>query len=98
MDEMEQHAFWLDVEAQPVFAFGEEEQQVFWSDMEALPTFAAGEDEQHVFKLNETLEHDCGLPSVASGTNFFVLSRLDVEQLFFGLVIAWSFTGDRSVA
>lgn len=58
---------------------------------------AVGE-EWSAFELDVWLEHDRWSPVVASGTSFFVLSRLTVVQHFLGLVPAWPFTGSSSVA
>lgn len=67
-------------------ALGGQKQSIFGPRVEEQTV-----SEQHVFEL------DRGLPVVASGTIFFELSRLVVEQHFFRLALAWSFAGDNSV-
>ena len=56
-----------------------------------------GGEEQHVFVsgLDVMLGHDSWL---LSGASFFVISRLALEQHFFGLPNVLSFTEENSVA
>ena len=70
-----------------VLASGGLEPEVFGPGVDEQLVFVVVDEEQHALELDITPEQTCWSPVVAFGLSFVVLSRLPVQEGFFGPAI-----------